>query len=49
MTDRFPNLFGSIRPYDSLLLSLGIIYEVRSVNRVVCDIPSKPPATIEWE
>jgi GMP synthase (glutamine-hydrolysing) len=37
-------------PYDLLeKLSNRIINEVKGVNRVVFDISSKPPATIEWE
>ncbi|MCK4871778.1 MAG: glutamine-hydrolyzing GMP synthase [Phycisphaerales bacterium] len=37
-------------PYDILAtVSNRIINEVRGVNRVVYDISSKPPATIEWE
>ncbi|MBO8455184.1 MAG: glutamine-hydrolyzing GMP synthase [Bacteroidetes bacterium] len=37
-------------PYDFLAkVSNDIINRVRGVNRVVYDISSKPPATIEWE
>ena len=37
-------------PYDFLrTVSNEIIRKVRGVNRVVYDISSKPPATIEWE
>ena len=37
-------------PYDLLArVSTRIINEVRGVNRVVYDISSKPPSTIEWE
>ena len=37
-------------PHDFLgLVSNRIINEVKGINRVVYDISSKPPATIEWE
>ncbi len=37
-------------PYDVLAKTSGrIINEVKGINRIVYDITSKPPATIEWE
>jgi len=37
-------------PYDVLeKISVRIINEVRGINRVVYDISTKPPSTIEWE
>ena len=48
-TDAMTADFAHI-PYDVLArISNRIINEVQGINRVVYDISSKPPATIEWE
>src|SRR5215470_3534569 len=41
--------WARLPPYVLARLSSRLINEVRGVNRVVYDISSKPPATIEWE
>jgi GMP synthase (glutamine-hydrolysing) len=49
-TDDFMTADWSHLPYDLLArISTRIINEVKGINRVVYDISSKPPATIEWE
>jgi len=49
-TDDFMTADWSHLPYDLLArASTEIINQVKGVNRVVYDISSKPPATIEWE
>jgi GMP synthase (glutamine-hydrolysing) len=49
-TQDFMSADWSRLPHEVLAtISSRIINEVRGVNRVVYDISSKPPATIEWE
>jgi GMP synthase (glutamine-hydrolysing) len=49
-SDDFMTADWSHLPYDLLAtISTRIINRVAGVNRVVYDISSKPPATIEWE
>ena len=49
-TEDFMTADWSHLPYELLArISTRVINEVRGINRVVYDISSKPPATIEWE